>query len=82
MLKIFENVAKVVGTLAGFMMAAERPGEGEEKKQEVIESMQEFIKEFEDDLPDWLIGIISNKKILSIFIELLHKGLTKAGFLD
>ena len=82
MLSIFENIAKVVGSLAAFMMAAERPGEGKEKKQEVIESMQKFINEFEGDLPGWLIDIISNEKILSILIDLLHKGLKQAGFLE
>ena len=82
MLSIFENVAKVIGSLAAFMMAVERPDEGEEKKQEVIESMQKFINEFEGDLPGWLIDIISNEKILSILIDLLHKGLKQAGFLE
>lgn len=79
---IFEDVAKVIGAMAGFMMAVERDDGGEEKKQKVIEATQELLKEFNDELPNWLINIVSNEKILSLLIDLLHTTLKRAGFLS
>lgn len=78
-LKYITPVAKVIYLLAAFMLAVEREGEGEEKKNEVVEAAQEAIDNL--NLPEWLKELLGNSKMLSILINLLHKVLERNDLL-
>ena len=83
MIQIIKDIAALVVALTAYMLAAERDGDGEQKKEEVIVAMQETIEDYgRDRLPNWVISILKTETVLSVLLELKYTALKRADFLQ
>jgi len=84
MLSYIKGVAQIVVALAAFMLATEREGEGEEKKKEVIEAMNDLATKLEEagKLPSLVADLVRYEPFMSLLLELMFRALKKAGLLS
>ena len=81
-MKSIQKIATLIAALIGFILAAEQPENGAEKKQKVIEKMQEFVNEYgRENLPEFLVELFSSEAFLSPILELMVWTLKRLDFL-
>lgn len=80
--ELIKTIATLVAALSAFVLAAETPGNGDKKKEKVIEAIQEFMNDqLKEKLPILIYNALSNKKFLGLLLELKLWGIKAAGFL-
>lgn len=81
-MRFFESVKVIVFLLYFFIEMVEEPGNGQEKRQRVIEYMQEALRLISDymGLPAWLVSLLSREEFLGFLIDMMVRFFNSRGF--
>ena len=77
---ILNIVAQVIAVLTALVLAVERPGEGADKKAEVIAAVKAAL--IAAPIPAWAKTIFSMDAILGLIVDLLVSTLNKTGWFN
>lgn len=79
MFGIIQSVFKALALVAAVIAVVERPGEGEQKKQEVMQIIRERLPEIVT-LPKWVQDLFLESAFLSWIIDLIVWVANRYGF--
>lgn len=75
---ILNIVAQVIAILTALVLAVERPGEGEQKKTEVVTAIKEVL--LVAPIPAWARAIFTIDAVVGVIVDLLVATLNKTGW--
>lgn len=73
-LKTVDLISQILNLIVIGISVVERPGEGQEKKAEAIDTIQKMA---ESILPDWVVKLILNDTTLGVLIDYIVGRLNK-----
>ncbi|RMF31294.1 MAG: hypothetical protein D6752_02425 [Candidatus Nitrosothermus koennekii] len=77
--KIIQDIGKILYAVALYAIKHEEPGNGQQKKQKVVDDVVKIISEPGGiDVPQWALSII--KVLLPYVVDFVVSQLNKAGF--
>jgi hypothetical protein len=81
-MRLFEAVKTIVFFLYFFIQMVEEPGHGEEKRQKVIEYMQESLDLLGQrlGLAGWLISLLKREELLGLLVDIVVRFFNQIGF--
>ena len=83
MLKIIKNIAGLIFVLAALLIAVEEDEDTKEEKKKVKEKFIKIVEKYgEDNLPDFVVNILTREEVLGGLIEAKLWALRRADFLS
>lgn len=73
-MKLLSVAARIIVALSALIMAVERPGDGAQKKKEVMDAFIKLVSEVDKgvwDIPEPIEKLVTNPKFLSVLIDLI-----------
>jgi len=76
----FKAIAEVVAVLWALIQIVERPGEGAQKKTEVITKAKEWLAAAKDRMPKWLYELVASDTFLGFVVDAIVWAANRYGF--
>jgi len=79
-MKLFTAIGEIIAVIVALVTIVERPGEGEEKKQAVVDLFFEKATEHIKGLPTWARGLFLRRTFISWLVDVVVWAANSFGF--
>lgn len=79
-MKLFSAIGEIIAIIVALVTIVERPGDGEQKRQEVIDLFFEKAQEHIKGLPKWAEGLFMRRTFIGWLVDVVVWAANTFGF--
>lgn len=79
-MKLFSAIGEIIAIIVALVTIVERPGDGETKREQVIDLFLEKAGEHIQGLPEWTKGLFMRRTFIGWLVDIVVWAANKFGF--